>query len=48
MIIGKTDLIEDLYKGYIVDAYDKKYSFRIHSNRVGKEINNSHLIIRNY
>ena len=48
MIIGKTPFIEELYKGYIVDEYDKKYRFKIHSNRVGSEINNKHLIIANY
>lgn len=48
MIIGKTDFIVDLYKDYIVDEYDKNYRFKIHSNRVGKEINTKHLIIKNY
>jgi len=48
MIIGKTDFICDLYKGYIAGEYDKKYRFKIHSNRVGSEINNKHLIIKNY
>lgn len=48
MIIGKTPFIEELYKGYIVDEYDKKYRFKIHSKRVGSEINNQHLIIANY
>lgn len=48
MIIGKTDFIEDLYRDYIVGSYPKKYNFRIHSGRVGSEINNDHLIIKNY
>jgi DNA adenine methylase len=48
MIIGKTDFISELYKDYIVDEYDKKYRFKIHSNRVGSEINTKHLIICNY
>jgi len=48
MIIGKTPFISDLYKDYIVGEYDKKYRFKIHSNRVGKEINNKHLIVKNY
>lgn len=49
MIIGKTDFIVDLYKDYIVADYDKKYKFRIHSNRVvGDDINNKHLIVKNY
>lgn len=48
MIIGKTAFIEELYKGYIVSEYDKKYKFKIHSGRVGSEINTKHLIIKNY
>jgi len=48
MVIGKTDFIEALYEGYIVDRYDKKYRFRLHSGRVGDEIDNVHLVIKNY
>ncbi len=48
MIIGKTDFIADLYKDYIVGEYDKKYRFKLHSGRVGDEINTKHLIIKNY
>lgn len=48
MIIGKTDLISELYKDYIVGEYDKKYKFKLHSGRVGDEINTKHLIIKNY
>lgn len=48
MIIGKTAFIEDLYKDYIVGEYDKKYRFKLHSGRVGDEINTKHLIIKNY
>jgi len=48
MIIGKTDFIVELYKEYIVGEYPKKYKFKIHSNRVGDEINTKHLIIKNY
>ncbi len=48
MIIGKTEFISNLYKDYIVDEYKKKYRFKIHSNRVGDEINTTHLIIKNY
>ena len=48
MIIGKTDFISELYDGYIADEYDKKYRFKLHSKRVGNEINNKHLIIKNY
>jgi DNA adenine methylase len=48
MIIGKTDFITSLYKDYIVGEYDKKYRFKLHSGRVGNEINNKHLVIKNY
>ena len=48
MIIGKTKFIEELYNGYIVAEYDKKYRFKLYNNRVGDEINNKHLIIKNY
>ena len=48
MIIGKTNFIVDLYKDYIVEEYDKNYKFKIHSKRVGKEIDTKHLIIKNY
>ena len=48
MIIGKTDFISKLYAGYIVGEYDKKYRFKLHSGRVGDEINTKHLVIKNY
>lgn len=48
MIIGKTPFISELYNDYIVDEYDKKYRFKLHSNRIGDEINTKHLIIKNY
>lgn len=48
MIIGKTDFISNLYTDYIVDEYDKKYRFKLHSGRVGNEIDTKHLIIKNY
>lgn len=48
MVVGDTPLIRNLYEDYIVESYDKKYKFKIHSNRVGNEINNKHLIIKNY
>jgi DNA adenine methylase len=48
MIIGKTDFIKELYKDYIVAEYDKKYRFKLHSGRIGNEINTKHLIIKNY
>lgn len=48
MIIGKSKLIEELYENYIVGEYEKKYKFKIHSKRIGNEINNKHLIIKNY
>ena len=48
IIIGKSELISSLYKEYIYTTYFKKYKFKIHSGRVGKSINNEHLIILNY
>jgi len=48
MVIGKTDFISELYDGYVVEEFDKKYRFKIHSGRVGDEINKKHLIITNY
>lgn len=48
MVIGKTDFIFDLYKDYIVYEYKKKYRFKLHSGRVGEEINTTHLVIRNF
>jgi DNA adenine methylase len=48
MIIGKTKFIEELYKDYIVDEYDKKYKFKLYAGRIGSEINTKHLIIKNY
>ena len=48
MVIGKTKFIEELYAGYIVSEYDKKYKFKLYAGRVGDEINTKHLIIKNY
>lgn len=48
MIIGKTEFISQLYDGYIVGEYNKNYRFKLHSGRIGDEINTKHLIIMNY
>lgn len=48
LIIGKTDFIQELYKEYIVDEYDKKYRFKLYDNRINDLINTKHLIIKNY
>ena len=48
MIIGKTKFIEELYDGFIVEEYDKKYKFKLYNNRIGDEINTKHLVIKNY
>lgn len=48
MVIGKTPFISELYNGYIVDEYDKNYRFKLHSGRVGSEINTKHIVIINY
>ena len=48
MIIGKTEFITKLYKGYIVEEYEKKYRFKLYAGRIGDEINTKHLVIKNY
>jgi DNA adenine methylase len=48
MIDGKTAFIENLYKDYIVDEYDKKYRFKLYAGRIGDKINTKHLIVKNY
>tara|TARA_B100001778_G_C18510189_1_gene593829 strand:- start:219 stop:1028 length:810 start_codon:yes stop_codon:yes gene_type:complete len=48
MVIGKTDLIEKLYQGYIVEEYDKNYRFKLYGGRIKDEINTKHLVIANY
>lgn len=48
MVIGKTKFIEELYESYIVDEYDKKYRFKLYDKRIGDEIDNKHLVIKNY
>ena len=48
MVIGRTDFIANLYDGYIADEYAKKYRFKLYGGRVGDEINNTHLVIKNY
>ena len=48
MIVGETEYIRNLYDGYIVDLYHKQYRFKLHSGRVGDNINTNHLIIKNY
>jgi len=48
MIIGKTKFIEELYKDYIVEEYEKKYRFKLYAGRIGDEINVKHLVIKNY
>lgn len=48
MVIGKTKFIEELYKDFIVDEYDKNYKFKLYDGRVGDEINTKHLVIKNY
>ena len=48
LIIGKTDFIQELYKEYIIDEYEKKYRFKLYDNRINDLINTKHLIIKNY
>ena len=46
MVIGETDFIKELYKGYIHSSFSKNYRFKLHSDRVN--VSNNHLIIKNY
>jgi len=48
IVIGDSVLIRELYKDYIIHEYDKKYGFKIHSKRIGNEIDNKHLVVTNY
>jgi DNA adenine methylase len=48
MVIGKTPFIEELYKDYIIEEYEKKYKFKLYAGRIGDEINTKHLIIKNF
>jgi DNA adenine methylase len=48
MIVGGSDFIRELYGDYIKFEYPKQYAFKIHSGRVGEEINVNHLVITNY
>ena len=45
MVIGKTPLTEDLYKGYIIDEYQKKYAVNIKNRFKSACI---HIIVTNY
>lgn len=48
MVVGGSDYIRELYDGYIKFEYPKNYAFKIHSGRIGNEINVNHLVITNY
>lgn len=49
MVISETPFIRELYNDYIVAEYDKKYRFRLHSNRVTTDnIDKKHLVIKNW
>ena len=48
LIIGETEFVRELYKQYIVRSYEKNYAFKLYDGRIGKEIDNNHLIIKNY
>lgn len=45
MVIGKTPLTEQLYKGYIIDEYEKKYAVNIR-NRF--KATAKHIVVANY
>jgi DNA adenine methylase len=46
MIIGKTDFIESLYDGYIVEQYDKRYDLNM--DKIKHIEGSIHLIIKNF
>jgi DNA adenine methylase len=48
MVVGGSEFIRELYSDYIKFEYPKNYAFKIHSGRVGDEININHLVITNY
>lgn len=48
MVVGDSEFIRELYGNYIKFEYPKKYAFKIHSGRIGNEINVNHLVITNY
>jgi DNA adenine methylase len=48
MVVGGSEFIRELYSEYITFEYPKKYAFKIHSGRIGNEINLNHLVITNY
>ena len=45
MVIGRTPLTEELYKGYIVDEYEKNYAVNIR-NRFKAAA--KHIVVANY
>jgi DNA adenine methylase len=48
IVISETPFIKELYDGFIVKTYPKKYAFKIYGGRVGEEIDKNHLVILNY
>ncbi len=49
MVISETPFIRELYNDYVVETFDKKYKFRLHSDRVTQDnIDKPHLIIKNF
>jgi len=48
MVVGGSEFIRELYSDYIKFEYPKNYAFKIHSGRIGNEININHLVITNY
>lgn len=45
MVIGKTELTENLYKDFIVDEYEKVYSVNIRNRFKSSSM---HMIVTNY
>jgi len=48
IIINKDDFTHDLYKDFLVDQYDFKYSIQFRNRMTKKDSNTSHLMAKNY
>ena len=48
IVIGDHPRVRELYSDHIKHSYEKKYRFKLHSGRVGSDINTNHLVICNY
>ena len=48
VVVADSDYMRDLYRGYVHSVYPKSYRLKIHSGRIGDDINRNHLIIKNF